>query len=172
MYFFVRMLCIAFIFAFPVSADIFEKSVPDRPLEIDIYVKNAELEAAFPILIRGDGKKTRDLLANYRQALELYRASILEGYAREVTAICIQLKDYEMWLNREAKHGSIGRKFYLGELDYIEASRMNCDTANYHTSPYWRLYSRLLTRYQDQDEQAKEEYNDCISQNACRQRKI
>jgi len=153
------------------NADVDNQDKAESVYGLDLQVKAAELESSFPILLLNNGQKTRDALTNHRQALERYRAQILEGFSREIAAICDRAKRHEAELHSNAREGTISRSLYLRRLDEIEYARLQCDTKHYRSSRYWRLYDRMLRRYQSSDKEVQRAISDCFSQNSCRQRK-
>lgn len=144
---------------------------PEEATSTDLAVKAAELEGALPVLRLGNGEKTRDALTNYRQALERFRADKLDGFSRYISELCADAKRREAELNQRAKQNTIRRSEYQAGLAAVAEARLECDSKNYETSGHWQLYDRILQRYRRLDAEVKRRLNDCISQDACRQRK-
>ena len=166
-------MCVLALFGslMPASAEEYDEGSGLTALGLDIYQERTELEQNFPQLELGK-TTTRNAIENYRQALERFRASELEGFALRIKRVCDEMNLLEAELNRRARANVIEQSEYRRKIDQIARERKNCDLKNYNSSLYWGAYDYFLNRYRRAVQEANDLHWDCMSQNACRQRRI
>jgi len=128
--------------------------------------KNNELQNEFPQ--RESGIPKRDMLANYRAALEVYRAGMLEQFNRDIYSICQRLKDYEHYVYALSRDKLIGPRRLKYEERRIKVERQRCSVESASSSDYFDLYYRYLALYKAEVDAVKSEMSACESSISCR----